>query len=90
MVGYSLVKLLRSTTIGQATTAFTYELEVYGMMGDHRIESIRDQIKTVTYGKQLRMTGGNNHAVRYMNQFNWIIISEDKYNELVVAWQLES
>jgi hypothetical protein len=84
----SLVKLVRAVD-ATSDNAFCYEFESHSISGSKESGVIKDNIKNQTYGKALRMTSKKNHAVRYMNTWNWVVISEVIYNELLNKWTSE-
>ena len=89
MRSMSLVKLVRAVD-ATSDNAFCYEFESHSMSGSKEFGVIKDNIKNQMYGKTLRMTSKKNHAVRYMNTWNWVVISEARYNELLFLWEGEA
>lgn len=85
MRSMSLVKLVRAVD-ATLDNAFSYEFESHSMSGSKESGVIKDNHKNQMYGRTLRMTGKKNHAVRYLNTWNWVVISESTYNELLNKW----
>ena len=85
MRSMSLVKLVRAID-STTDNAFCYEFESHSMSGSKESGVIKDNIKNQMYGKTLRMTNDKNHAVRYLNSWNWVVISESTYKDLLIRW----
>lgn len=87
MKGFSLVKLLRATTIDTGHSKFSYEILVHTMSGHIETrEDVKDANKGRDFSKELKMKGDNRCAIRYLNSYSWEILSEVEYDELVLEW----
>ena len=89
MKSMSLVKLVRAIDATD-NNPYSYEYESHSLSGHKESGVIKERVKSQMYGKSLRMTGKKNHAVRYLNTWSWVVISEAKYNELLFRWDTEA
>ena len=91
MKSLSLVKLVRAIDATDNNSySYSYEYELHSLNGRKEFGVIKERAKSQMYGKLLRMTGKKNHAVRYLNTWSWVVISEAKYNELLFRWDTEA
>jgi hypothetical protein len=89
MKSLSLIKLVRAVDATD-NNPYSYEYESCCLNGRKESGVIKERVKSQLYGKTLRMTGKKNHAVRYLNTWSWVVISEAKYNELLFRWTTEA
>ena len=89
MKSMQLIKLVKSVNATKLNP-FSYEYEHHCLRGIKERSIIKDVVKSKIYGKDLKMTGRKNHAVKYLNTWSWVIISEAKYNELLFRYNSEA
>ena len=89
MKSMQLIKLIRAVDATELNP-YSYEYESHSLYGNKECGLIKETIKSQLYGKGLRMTGKKNHAVRYLNTWSWVLISEARYNELLFQWNNEA
>lgn len=88
MRSLQLIKLIRATDESKLDP-YSYEYEFHSLYGKSEHGFIKDNIKSKVYGKSLKMTGNNNHAVKYLNTWNWVVVSESEYKYLLSLWSSE-
>lgn len=89
MKSMQLIKLIKAIDATD-DAPYSYEYESHSLHGHKEFGVIKERVKSQLYGKGLRMTGKKNHAVKYLNTWNWVVISEAKYNELLFKYNSEA
>lgn len=89
MKSLQLIKLVRAVDATELNP-FSYEYEHHCLRGRKEHGVIKDTVKSKIYGKDLKMTRKRNHAVKYLNTWSWVLISEAKYNELLFRYNSEA
>lgn len=86
-VGFTLAELRRATTKPTSKKTHSYEVEEYGLFdGRHEIIYLSIYKMRQWFNKDMSMRSGNVYAVRYLNTFQWKIISKKQFNKLRAEW----
>lgn len=84
MMSFTLIKFVRGCSVNQgADQAYSYEFIRHHLDGKIEQGFIKKGQADTMYGVKLRMKDESNHAVRYQGSWNWEIISEQRYNQLL-------